>query len=75
MNLNFIDKEKGLELFGKFIRTKNVVNLQGEQTRGAGSQKTGSKQKLQVYVHFINNLKNYDTFFFNKNRSACRHSI
>ncbi|KAJ8687734.1 hypothetical protein QAD02_023528 [Eretmocerus hayati] len=48
MQFNFMDREKGLELFGKFIRTKNVENLQGEHTR-AGSEhcSAGSKQKLQ----------------------------
>ncbi|XP_014206717.1 cationic amino acid transporter 2 [Copidosoma floridanum] len=46
MKLDFMDREKGLELFRKFIRTKNVANLQGEQPR-AGPEKAGSKQKLQ----------------------------
>jgi cationic amino acid transporter 14 len=50
MKLDFMDREKGLELLGKFIRTKNVENLQGEHTRAGSEQiySTGSKQKLQV---------------------------
>ncbi|XP_011499118.1 PREDICTED: probable cationic amino acid transporter [Ceratosolen solmsi marchali] len=49
MKLDFMDREKGLELLGKFIRTKNVENLQGEHTRAGSEQiySTGSKQKLQ----------------------------
>lgn len=46
------DREKGLELFTKFIRTKNVDSLQGEQPRrGGGPRPTGSKQKLQVLIN------------------------
>lgn len=54
MNLDFkIDRDKGLELFGKFIRTKNIENLQGEQQRaGAAPYSAGSKQKLQVKHSF-----------------------
>ncbi|OXU17780.1 hypothetical protein TSAR_003303 [Trichomalopsis sarcophagae] len=48
MKLDFMDREKGLELFGKFIRTKNIDNLQGEQARAGSEQySAGSKQKLQ----------------------------
>ncbi|XP_058792722.1 cationic amino acid transporter 2 isoform X1 [Phymastichus coffea] len=57
MKLEFMDREKGLELFGKLIRTKDVENLQGEQARAGGpgrgrgaaggGAEAGSKQKLQ----------------------------
>ncbi|XP_076758351.1 solute carrier family 7 member 14 [Xylocopa sonorina] len=49
MKLELMDREKGLELFGKFIRTKNVESLQGDQGK-AGPEPlhpTDSKQKLQ----------------------------
>ncbi|KOC64446.1 putative cationic amino acid transporter [Habropoda laboriosa] len=50
MKLELMDREKGLELFGKFIRTKNPESLQGEQGK-AGPEPlhpTDSKQKLQA---------------------------
>ncbi|KZC08862.1 putative cationic amino acid transporter, partial [Dufourea novaeangliae] len=34
MKMKLMDREKGLELFGKFIRTKNVDSLQGEHGKG-----------------------------------------
>ncbi|CAK9818112.1 Probable cationic amino acid transporter [Anthophora plagiata] len=49
MKLELMDREKGLELFGKFIRTKNPESLHGEQEK-AGPEPlhpTDSKQKLQ----------------------------
>ncbi|XP_033223446.1 probable cationic amino acid transporter [Belonocnema kinseyi] len=43
-----LDKDKALELFGKFIRTKNVDNLQGERKTKSGQvSPPDSKQKLQ----------------------------
>lgn len=47
-----LDREKGLELFGKFIRTKNIENFQGEQQKtGPGHvYSSDSKQKLQVIL-------------------------
>lgn len=43
-----LDREKGLELFGKFIRTKNVDSLQGEQSKtGPEPLHPDGKQKLQ----------------------------
>ncbi|XP_051162652.1 probable cationic amino acid transporter isoform X1 [Leptopilina boulardi] len=43
-----VDRDKALELFGKFIRTKNVSSLQGEQKTRAGQVcPPESKQKLQ----------------------------
>ncbi|XP_047361443.1 probable cationic amino acid transporter [Vespa velutina] len=49
MKLDFMDREKGLELFGKLIRTKNIDCLQEEQTKkGPETLNTAdSKQKLQ----------------------------
>lgn len=47
-----MNREKGLELFGKFIRTKNVDSLQGDQ-RKTGPEPlhpTDSKQKLQASI-------------------------
>ncbi|XP_014228432.1 probable cationic amino acid transporter [Trichogramma pretiosum] len=43
LDLN-LDRDKGLELFGKFIRTKNVDSLQGGESQ---QSKSGSKQKLE----------------------------
>lgn len=51
-----VDRDKALELFGKFIRTKNVSSLQGEQKTRAGQVcPPESKQKLQVreLSHFL----------------------
>ncbi|XP_020285104.1 cationic amino acid transporter 2 [Pseudomyrmex gracilis] len=44
-----LDREKGLELFGKLIRTKNVEGLQGNQTKTGPEplHPADSKQKLQ----------------------------
>ncbi|XP_024936750.1 probable cationic amino acid transporter isoform X2 [Cephus cinctus] len=44
-----MDKEKGLELFGKLIRTKNIDGLQGDQSKTGPEpvHPTDSKQKLQ----------------------------
>ncbi|XP_012270598.1 probable cationic amino acid transporter [Orussus abietinus] len=49
MKLDLMDREKGLELFSKFIRTKNVESLQGDHSKaGPESDLPGeSKQKLQ----------------------------
>lgn len=58
MKLELMDREKGLELFGKFIRTKNVESLQGDQGK-AGPEPlhpTDSKQKLQASVIFLPNV-------------------
>ncbi|KAK0074767.1 hypothetical protein PV326_012188 [Microctonus aethiopoides] len=33
MQLNMMDREKRLEYFGKFIRTKKIEHLQGDQQR------------------------------------------
>ena len=47
--LDSIYREKSLELFGKFIRTKNIESFQSEQPRtGPQHDTAGSKQKLQV---------------------------
>lgn len=45
-----LDREKGLELFGKLIRTKNIENLQGNQSKTGPEplHPADSKQKLQV---------------------------
>lgn len=45
-----LDREKGLELFAKLIRTKNVENLQGDQPKTGPEplHPANSKQKLQV---------------------------
>lgn len=50
MKLELMDREKGLELFGKFIRTKNVESLQDDQEKTGPEplHPTDSKQKLQV---------------------------
>ncbi|XP_072757701.1 solute carrier family 7 member 14 [Anoplolepis gracilipes] len=44
-----LDREKGLELFGKLIRTKNIESLQGTQSKTGPEplHPTDSKQKLQ----------------------------
>lgn len=44
-----LDREKGLELFSKFIRTKNVDSLQGDQSKTGPEplHPADSKQKLQ----------------------------
>ncbi|XP_029677749.1 probable cationic amino acid transporter [Formica exsecta] len=44
-----LDREKGLELFGKLIRTKNIENLQGNQPKTGPEplHPADSKQKLQ----------------------------
>ncbi|XP_029167234.1 cationic amino acid transporter 2 [Nylanderia fulva] len=44
-----LDREKGLELFSKFIRTKNVESLQGDQPKTGPEplHPADSKQKLQ----------------------------
>ncbi|EFN77910.1 Probable cationic amino acid transporter [Harpegnathos saltator] len=44
-----LDREKGLELFGKLIRTKNVESLQGDQPKTGPEplHPADSKQKLQ----------------------------
>ncbi|CAK9818017.1 Probable cationic amino acid transporter [Anthophora quadrimaculata] len=49
MKLELMDREKGLELFGKFIRTKNPESLHGEQGKTGPEplHPTDSKQKLQ----------------------------
>ncbi|XP_076652987.1 solute carrier family 7 member 14 [Halictus rubicundus] len=49
MKLELMDREKGLELFGKFIRTKNVESLQGDQSKSGPEplHPADSKQKLQ----------------------------
>ncbi|XP_016911217.1 cationic amino acid transporter 3 isoform X2 [Apis cerana] len=49
MKLELMDREKGLELFGKFIRTKNVESLQDDQEKTGPEplHPTDSKQKLQ----------------------------
>ncbi|XP_043504240.1 cationic amino acid transporter 2 isoform X1 [Polistes fuscatus] len=49
MKLDFMDREKGLELFGKLIRTKNIDSLQGEQTKTSPEtlNTADPKQKLQ----------------------------
>ena len=49
MKLKMIDREEGLVLFGKLIRTKKIENLQGDEPR-SGPEPThpDSKQKLQV---------------------------
>lgn len=45
-----LDREKGLELFGKLIRTKNIESLQGDQPKTGPEplHPADSKQKLQV---------------------------
>lgn len=45
-----LDREKGLELFGKLIRTKNIESLQGNQSKTGPEplHPADSKQKLQV---------------------------
>lgn len=44
-----MNREKNLELFGKFIRTKKIENLQGEQQRShQPADSSDAKQKLQV---------------------------
>lgn len=50
MKLEMMDREKGLELFGKFIRTKKIEHLQGDQSRGGPEpvHPNDPKQKLQV---------------------------
>lgn len=47
-----LDREKGLELFSKFIRTKNVDSLQGDQSKTGPEplHPADSKQKLQVMI-------------------------
>ncbi|KAG7212528.1 hypothetical protein KM043_012836 [Ampulex compressa] len=49
MKLNLMDREKGLELFGKLIRTKNIESLQGDQAKTSPEplHPGDSKQKLQ----------------------------
>ncbi|XP_034946106.1 probable cationic amino acid transporter [Chelonus insularis] len=48
MKFEMMDREKGLKLFGKFIRTKKIENLQGDQQRGPEPvHPNDSKQKLQ----------------------------
>ncbi|KAL0099886.1 hypothetical protein PUN28_019961 [Cardiocondyla obscurior] len=44
-----LDREKGLELFGKLIRTKNIDSLQGDQPKTGPEplHPADSKQKLQ----------------------------
>ncbi|KYQ55352.1 putative cationic amino acid transporter [Trachymyrmex zeteki] len=44
-----LDREKGLELFGKLIRTKNIESLQGDQPKTGPEplHPADSKQKLQ----------------------------
>ncbi|XP_011643251.1 cationic amino acid transporter 2 isoform X2 [Pogonomyrmex barbatus] len=44
-----LDREKGLELFGKLIRTKNIESLQGDQSKTGPEplHPADSKQKLQ----------------------------
>ncbi|GAB1862047.1 Probable cationic amino acid transporter [Camponotus japonicus] len=44
-----LDREKGLELFGKLIRTKNIESLQGNQSKTGPEplHPADSKQKLQ----------------------------
>lgn len=44
-----LDREKGLELFGKLIRTKNIESLQGNQAKTGPEplHPADSKQKLQ----------------------------
>lgn len=70
-----LDREKGLELFGKLIRTKNVESLQGDQTKTGPEplHPADSKQKLQVNTIFAHTvMANSQTlifaFFFSKNR-------
>lgn len=50
MKLEMMDREKGLELFGKLIRTKKIENMQGDQPRSGPEpvHPVESKQKLQV---------------------------
>lgn len=62
MKLELMDREKGLELFGKFIRTKNVESLQDDQEKTGPEplHPTDSKQKLQaslfiLTIHFLLN--------------------
>ncbi|KAK0073272.1 hypothetical protein PV325_009989 [Microctonus aethiopoides] len=43
MQLNMMDREKRLEYFGKFIRTKKIEHLQGDQQRNANSWAEGVK--------------------------------
>jgi len=45
-----LDREKGLELFSKLIRTKNIESLQGDQPKTGPEplHPADSKQKLQV---------------------------
>lgn len=52
MNLDKIDREKCLELFGKFIRTKKIDNLQGEQRKRGPEPTDSSKQKLTVKIKY-----------------------
>lgn len=53
-----LDREKGLELFGKLIRTKNIESLQGDQPKTGPEplHPADSKQKLQVKIILINNM-------------------
>lgn len=50
MKFEVMDRDKGLELFGKLIRTKKIENMQGDQQRSGPEpvHPVDSKQKLQV---------------------------
>lgn len=58
-----LDREKGLELFGKLIRTKNIESLQGDQPKTGPEplHPADSKQKLQVNNDTDNNMIVSDT--------------
>lgn len=62
-----LDREKGLELFGKLIRTKNVESLQGDQPKTGPEplHPTDSKQKLQVKTNNGNDMMSlkFNPFF------------
>lgn len=50
-----MDREKRLEYFGKFIRTKKIEHLQGDQQRNGPDSvhSSDSKQKLQASNIYI----------------------
>lgn len=52
MKLDMMNREQGLQLFGKLIRTKNIDGLQGDQGKPGPepAEPPDSKQKLQVRI-------------------------